>query len=64
VKNEWKKHRDMEGEGGRQWTPTRASAQDTCANPYSLSSVVTADSTLEAELSLGSWCSSAGPKPV
>jgi len=31
---EWMdKHRDMEGEGKKRWTPTRAEAQDTRANP-------------------------------
>jgi len=29
------KRQDMEGEG-KKWTPTRAKAQDTRANPYSL----------------------------
>jgi len=34
---EWMaKHQDMEGEGKKRWTPTRAEAQDTRANPYSL----------------------------
>jgi len=31
-----KKHRDMEGEGERRWTPTRAKVQDTWASPNSL----------------------------
>jgi len=30
------KHRDIEGKGKRRWTPTRAKAQDTKANPNSL----------------------------